>query len=386
MEKLQFNKGSWTPVNFGDVVSEVRNTVKNDEKENIERYVGLEHIDPENIHISKWGFVKDGTTFTRKFEKGQILFGRRRAYLKKAGLATFTGLCSGDIIVMEGKEKLLHELLPFLINNDDFFDFAVDTSAGSLSPRTKFKHLAEYQFLLPPTDQQAKIAELLWAMEDVVEKEKKVLESLISIKKTFQKELFYSENKENHTKLVNYASVQGGFAFKSKDFTNDGIPVIKIKNIVNGGIKVDDKSNYISVSNLDDYSKFILKTGDILIAMTGATLGKVGVVSEKYSKSLLNQRVGRIDVKNGVSDEFIFGYLESYYFKHELFKYIGEGAQGNVSPEDIVKIKVKKYMRDEMNNIGTKFISINKFLKNIYFKIQQSKQLQRSLINKIFSS
>ena len=76
---------------------------------------------------------------------------------------------------MEAKEKLSPELLPFLINNDHFFNFAVNTSAGSLSPRTKFKYLAEYKFLLTPKNQQSKIAKLLWAMDDVVEREKNML-------------------------------------------------------------------------------------------------------------------------------------------------------------------------------------------------------------------
>jgi type I restriction enzyme S subunit len=100
-----------------------------------------------------------------------VLFGRRRAYLKKAAQAKFSGICSGDITVMRAKADLLPELLPFIINNDKFFDYAVKHSAGSLSPRVKFKDLANYEFKLPPKEQQAKLAELLWAMDEVVEKE-----------------------------------------------------------------------------------------------------------------------------------------------------------------------------------------------------------------------
>lgn len=157
MKKLKLNKSTWFPVKFGEVVSEVRKTVKDDEKENIDCYVGLEHIDPENIHITKWGLVKDGTTFTRKFEKGQVLFGRRRAYLKKAGLATFDGLCSGDIIVMEAKEYILTELLPFLINSDHFFYYAVDTSAGSLSPEPNSNTWLNTNSCYPPKTSKPKL-------------------------------------------------------------------------------------------------------------------------------------------------------------------------------------------------------------------------------------
>ena len=61
----------------------------------------------------------------------------------------------------------------------EFFDYAIKHSAGGLSPRVKFKDLANYEFLLPPKDQQAKLAELLWALDEAVEKEKEALESIL---------------------------------------------------------------------------------------------------------------------------------------------------------------------------------------------------------------
>src|SRR5690606_3389314 len=104
-------------------------------------------------------------------KKGQVLFGRRLAYQRKAALAEFDGICSGDIIVMEANEnKLEPDLLPFLVHNDEFFKWAVNTSAGSLSPRTKFKHLAEFEFKLPPLPVQKKITALLWKLDKLKEK------------------------------------------------------------------------------------------------------------------------------------------------------------------------------------------------------------------------
>ena len=100
------------------------------------------------------------------FHKGDILFGRRRAYLKKAAVAPFDGICSGDITVIQAKpEKIIPELLPFIIQNDTLFDFAVGKSAGSLSPRVKWEHLKNYEFELPDMDKQRELAELLWAMD-----------------------------------------------------------------------------------------------------------------------------------------------------------------------------------------------------------------------------
>lgn len=148
---------------LADVAAERRETCKG--RKDGYPVVGLEHLIPEEITLTTWSDGSDNT-FTKMFRKGDILFGRRRAYLKKAAVAPFDGICSGDITVIEAKPKyLLPELLPFIIQNDALFDFAVEKSAGSLSPRVKWEHLKNYEFELPDMEQQRKLAELLWAMD-----------------------------------------------------------------------------------------------------------------------------------------------------------------------------------------------------------------------------
>ena len=148
---------------LGDVAAERRETCKGSK----DGYptVGLEHLTPEEITLTSWN-GSSGNTFTKMFHKGDVLFGRRRAYLKKAAVAPFDGICSGDITVITAKpDYLLPELLPFIIQNDALFDFAVERSAGSLSPRVKWEHLKNYEFSLPDMEKQHELSELLWAMD-----------------------------------------------------------------------------------------------------------------------------------------------------------------------------------------------------------------------------
>ena len=134
--------------------------------------VGLEHLVPEEVTLTAWDEGSDNT-FTKMFRKGNVLFGRRRAYLKKAAVAPFDGICSGDITVIEAiPDRILPELLPFIIQNDDLFDFAVGKSAGSLSPRVKWEHLKNYEFELPDMDKQRELAEL--ARDIKLERRKKI--------------------------------------------------------------------------------------------------------------------------------------------------------------------------------------------------------------------
>ena len=163
---LDLNKPTWQRVAFGDVVRNANETVKDAAAGPIDRIIAMEHMDPGELKIERWGDATDGTTFTRRVRPRQTLFGKRRAYQRKVAYAEFDAICSGDIYTFEADEtRMLGEFLPFLVQSDPFFDHALDTSAGSLSPRTNWRDLADFEFELPPLDEQRRIADTMWAVE-----------------------------------------------------------------------------------------------------------------------------------------------------------------------------------------------------------------------------
>lgn len=163
-------KPGWCRVKFGEVVQLSKTRCADPLADGIERYVGLEHLEPGDLRIRSWGNVADGVTFTSLFKRGQVLFGKRRAYQRKVAVADFTGVCSGDIYVLESKGAaiLFPELLPFICQTNRYFDHAVGTSAGSLSPRTNWTSLAEFEFALPPTEKQRELVNVLLALNEAV--------------------------------------------------------------------------------------------------------------------------------------------------------------------------------------------------------------------------
>ena len=162
------DRTGWKRVRFGDVVENCAETCDPAEA-GLERFIAMEHLEPGSLHIRSWGNVADGTTFTRRCRPGQVLFGKRRAYQRKVAVAEFEAVVSGDICVLTPKNKLLlPDLLPFLCLSEPFFQHAVGTSAGSLSPRTNWSSLASFEFDLPPLDQQRRIAEILWKVDEVI--------------------------------------------------------------------------------------------------------------------------------------------------------------------------------------------------------------------------
>lgn len=240
--------------------------------------VGLEHLTPQDLTLSAWDAGKDNT-FTKMFRKGQVLFGRRRAYLKKAAIAPFDGICSGDITVIEAMpERILPDLLPFIIQNDSLFDYAVGKSAGSLSPRVKWEHLKDYEFELPSLDRQRTLAGILWAAHEAKEAYKKLLAATDDLVKSQFIELF-GDMKSNP--LGWRESTVGRECFYIKDgphkspaYVEDGtgIPFISTRNVVNGDGIDWSTAKYISE---DDYQQCIKKCnpekGDILYSKGGTT-------------------------------------------------------------------------------------------------------------------
>ena len=181
--------------------------------------VGLEHLIPEEITLTTWDEGAENT-FTKMFRKGDVLFGRRRAYLKKAAVAPFDGICSGDITVIEADpNKILPDLLPFIIQNDDLFDFAVGKSAGSLSPRVKWEHLKNYEFELPDMDKQKELAELLWAIDDTKKSYQKLIAATDELVKSQFIEMFASTPKG---KLEDVAVITMGQSPSGKSYNENG--------------------------------------------------------------------------------------------------------------------------------------------------------------------
>lgn len=160
-------------------------------------------------------------------------------------------------------------------------------------------------------------------------------------------------------KLGDVAGLQNGYAFKSNDFVNEGVPVIKIKSMASGKITIDSNAKYSK--SLDNLDKYKLSRGAILISMTGSHLsqinsavGKITYYKENFL-SLLNQRVGKIYSKSNTCDNTFLYYVLSGNLVQEFWakKATGSANQANISPEAIKSyefilppLSVQKYIAE----------------------------------------
>lgn len=295
-------------VKLSDVAIESRDSLK--EKDKSLPVVGLEHLIPEQINLTDWNIGQENT-FTKTFEKGDVLFGRRRAYLKKAAVAPCKGICSGDITVIRAKEdKILPELLPFVIQNDIFFNYAVGKSAGSLSPRVKWEHLANYEFNLPELDEQKKLAEVLWKIVDTMESYKKLLAKTDEMVKAKFVEMFGDPTKFKSEKLSKnveemfigpFGSDLKNNCFVSKDEAY--CIVYEQKHAISGTIT--DENRYITEKKYQQLKRFSLLPGDIIVSCRG-TIGKIFLLPENAPLGIMHPSIMKIRLKKDTYNKKFF--------------------------------------------------------------------------------
>jgi type I restriction enzyme S subunit len=361
IEKLNIDKADWTPVKFGDVVFEPKETSRDPAADGIEHVVGLEHIESGTIHLKDSAGIEESTTFTKRFSKGDVLFGRRRAYLRKAAQASFEGICSGDITVFRAKENLLPELLPFLVSNEKFFEYAIKHSAGGLSPRVKFKDLVNYEFLLPPKDQQAQLAELLWAMDEVIEEEREVLNKLEIVNDCLYKKFIDKDNKWKKYRIKDIMYFHYGSALKESNRVEGQYPVV-----TSSGVQ-------------GTHDKYLSEGPGVVVGRKG----NVGQVTWLDNNFWTTDTAYYIEVNSNFSTipvRFFYYLLIAANLKRHS---IATAVPG-LNRDDALMTKIYLPNKEEIALYLNKFDAIDRQKVTTESKIAASQSLQRSLLNQIF--
>lgn len=296
-------------VQLGDIAKEYKCTSTNRDLP----IVGLEHLIPNELLLKDYS-TDPNTTFTKAFKAGQILFGRRRAYQQKACVATFDGICSGDIIVMEAiPENIESRLLPFIIQNDAFFNYAIIGSAGGLSPRVKWQHLANYEFELPSLEEQKVLAEKLWAAYEVKESYKNLLTQTDKLLHAQFYKMFGDETSRLKIKDVLDESFAGEWG--KEDLNNNGVRVLRTTNFMNDG-NLDYANIVTRLIDKDKVNKKKLLRGDIILERSGGTsdnpVGRV-VYFGLDGLYLCNNFTQVLRCKKSIHSRYLFYNLYYYY-------------------------------------------------------------------------
>ena len=275
---------------------------------------------------------------------------------------------------------------------DKSYEKIRDLSHGSNQDNLNLDIVKALQIPLPPLKEQEKIAEILTTWDEAITKQTELLEAKELQKKALMQKLLSGEvrfsgfsDEWEEVRLSKIIKLQGGYAFKSEEFKKKGIPIIRISNISNN-------SNYMEMNDLIYYdelsneSNFLIKKNDLLIAMSGATTGKVSIYNLE-KKAYLNQRVGLFKVIKPtlINYSFLIQFVFSNFFSVQLKSLLVAGAQPNISSKDIESLKIKLPSLPEQQKIAEVLSLVDDEINLLKNELEELKLQKKALMQKLLT-
>ena len=285
-------------------------------------YLGLEHLDSGSLKVTRFG--ADVAPIGEKLimRKGDVLFGKRRAYQKKVAIAPFDGIFSAHGMVLRPKEDVVDkDFFPLFISSDYFLDAAIKISVGSLSPTINWRDLKELEFELPDLETQKRLASVLWAMNETMDSYKELISATDELVKSQFIEMHSQYPRVKFKELFTTHARIGWQKLTQKEFLDEGDYYL-----VTGWDIMPDKTvdfsqcKYVTKERYEQDPKLILSKGDVLLTKDG-TLGKVAIIGDMDKPATLNGHIFVIRPKDErMLPEFLLGILTSADFVDQMYR------------------------------------------------------------------
>ena len=357
--RKRFDRVKWTRVRFGDVVKFIKESVDPNSGE-LDRYIAGDHMDTENVHLRRWGIVGDGylgPAFIRRFRKGQVLYGSRRTYLKKVAYAEFDGITANTTFVLEGVEGKFHQpLLPWLMLSKRFTEHSVRESKGSTNPYINFPDIAKFEFDLPPLDQQRRIAEILWAVDEGMERYHDLEESIGELDQVLKGALVMGVRTNPTNCLGDFIELEYGESLPKSKRTGAGFPVMGSNGIVGF------------------HDAFIISGPSVVVGRKGGA----GEVTWCDKPCWPIDTAYYLKVTNSQADlRFLYYLLKSL----KLQRYVSTTAIPGLSRSDVLKIRLNIPSIERQRKYSIKLDEIQESLKTLSTHQQMLAETKDALLN-----
>ena len=327
-------------------------TKKKPTEEDKDTYIGLEHLDSDCLYVTRWGADAAPTGEKLLMKKGDVLFGKRRAYQRKVGIAPFDGIFSAHGMVLRPNEEIIDkDFFPFFISSDQFMERAVRISVGGLSPTINWKDLRVQEFTLPSIEEQRILADKLWAAYRLKESYKKLLTATQEMVKSQFIEMFYG-GKYTVDKLRKHIDVIRGVSYKPSDVyethnENTSI-VLRSNNIEGGQINFDDLV-YVSTDRVSEFQ--LLSAGDIVMCGSNGSKKLVGKAAMLQSTPIARTSFGAfclgIRCKPTLVPEYLATYFQTSLYRDKI-EQLGSGSNIlNIKPDHIYNLEIPIPLYDE---------------------------------------
>ncbi|WNK57682.1 restriction endonuclease subunit S [Pantoea agglomerans] len=316
MTEQQLPEG-WQMVKFGDIAKHISKRVEPSETD-LEIYVGLEHLDPDSLKIKRHGTPSDVEGQKLLVKKGQIIFGKRRAYQRKVAVADWDCICSAHAMVLEADPKnIIPEFLPFFMLSDDFMSRAISISEGSLSPTIKWKSLENQVFKIPRRHAQEKLLNVLkkiFEVESFIE-ETEICAQLVN--ELVSNDLMVTQGSSAGWKFIKARDVcelitKGASPrWQGFEYTNNGALFVTSENVLHKEVDISSPKFIPHEFSEKNLKRSQLKRGDILVNIVGASIGRCALWDGSYEKANVNQAVALLRPTNAVDPRWLLAQFYS---------------------------------------------------------------------------
>lgn len=377
-----FDRKDWTRLPFGEFAESINERVEpTDAPEEI--YVGLDDLDSGHLHIRRWGKGSDVIGTKLRFRKGDLIFGRRRAYQRKLAVAEFDGICSAHAMVVRAKpNSVMPEFLPFLMMSDRFMKRAVEISVGSLSPTINWTTLKHEEFAFPPLDQQWRIAEILWAVDGAVERLQETLTALAATSKSVRHHHFETAlQKFASSSIVEVGRWSSGKtpSRDKKDFWCGDFPWVSPKDmkadlIIDSEEHISDEGREASVE---------VGAGALLIVIRGMILAHSFPVGITARPVAFNQDMKAITPCDAYMAEYTFNWFK--WATPAILGRISNSSHGTkrLSMDDLFSMKIPRLPIAEQRKLVERINELEAANSTATRNLEALAKMRNALLNKV---
>ncbi|MDX4028581.1 restriction endonuclease subunit S [Aliarcobacter skirrowii] len=340
--------------------------------------------------VDKWRFDQDKNI---QLKVNDVLITKDGTIGKAGFIDTIklpTTLNSGVFVIRTNSNKLDQKYLYYIFTSEIFVEFLNRLTAGSTINHLYQKDFVHFTFKAPKLEEQKAIAkalsdtdELITTLEKLISKKEAIKQGTMQQLLTGKKRLSGFSGDREEKRLGEVIKLQGGYAFQSNKFRKQGIKVIRISNIQDSNIDLDDVVFYDEIKIAKDFQ--VIKN-DILIAMSGATTGKVGKYLEQ-NFSYLNQRVGKLVTlnENQNDKDFIYYLSISNEFTSQLIKMLAQGAQPNISGKQIESMIFNFPKKEEQKAIAQILSDMDNEIETLKQKLSKTKAIKDGIMSELLT-
>lgn len=280
-------------------------------------YLGLEHLDSGSLKVTRYGSEVAPIGEKLIMRKGDVLFGKRRAYQKKVAIAPFDGIFSAHGMVLRPKEDVIDkEFFPLFISSDYFLDAAIKISVGSLSPTINWRDLKELEFELPDLDTQRRLAAVLWSMNETMDSYKALIKATDElVKSQFMEQFGYPKGNPKGIPIMRigeFGTVKGGKRLPKGESYADHItahPYVRVIDMINHSVNIPELV-YLTPSTHEKIARYTISSKDVYISIAG-TIGQVGAIPDSIDGANLTENAAKIVLNKEapVDRDYLIWYL-----------------------------------------------------------------------------